>query len=172
MSWDKVQKRIGALIENGRYLNPSEMAYTAQYERVQLARGITSFYSSDPNGQRHISPYDRSYDEALKQILHALEIPEKSAAMYEDMVKIFALVSPEERNYNLMQRAIDNMAAYQRGEYSLFTPLPVETLEAQRQKKETEKKPGTEKGAEAAWRTGSDREGTGEKAAPKGKGRI
>ncbi len=145
MSWDKVQKRIGALIENGRYLNPSEVAYTAQYERVQLARGITSFYSSDPNGQRHISPYDQSYNEAQKQILHALEIPEKSAAMYEDMVKIFALVSPEERNYNLMQRAIDNMAAYQRGEYSLFTPLPAETLEAQRQKKETEKKPGTKK---------------------------
>ncbi len=136
LNWDKVQKRIGKLIDNGRYLNPKELAYTAQYERIQLARSLVSFYSCDPNRQTAISPYDQSYSKAEKQIREALDSPEKSTAMYEDMVKRFALVSPEERNYPRMQRALNDMGAYQRGEYSLFTPLSAEVLQAQRQRKE------------------------------------
>lgn len=140
LSWDKVQKRIGKLINEGKYLNSKEMAYTAQYERVQLARNIVTFYSCAPNRQTDISPYDQSYSQAEKQILQALGNPEKSAKMYEDMVKRSALVSPDERNYHLMQRAMDDMGAYQRGGYSLFTPLPEEILKAQRQKKDAPKK--------------------------------
>ncbi|WP_331477036.1 helicase-related protein [Blautia sp.] len=147
LNWDKVQKRIGQLIESGRYLTPKEMAYTAQYEKIQLARNIVTFYSCDPNRETDISPYDRSYDEAQKKILTALGDPEKSAAMYEDMAKRFALVQPDERNYHLMQRAMDNMGAYQRGEYSLFTPLSAETLQEQRQKKKEAEKPSAKKEA-------------------------
>ncbi|MDE6901249.1 MAG: hypothetical protein K2P22_00710, partial [Lachnospiraceae bacterium] len=145
LNWDKVQKRIGKLIDNGRYLNPKELAYTARYERIQLARSVVSFYSCDPNRQADISPYDRSYEEAQKEILAVLGDPEKSAVMYEDMAKRFALVSPDERNHSLMQRAMDNMGAYQRGEYSLFTPLSAETLQAQRQKREELKKTSPKK---------------------------
>ncbi len=147
LNWDKVQKRIGQLIESGRYLTPKEMAYTAQYEKIQLARNIVTFYSCDPNRETDISPYDRSYDEAQKKILTSLGDPEKSAAMYEDMAKRFALVQPDERNYHLMQRAVDNMSAYQRGEYSLFTPLSAEALQEQRQKKKEVEKPSAKKEA-------------------------
>ena len=147
LNWDKVQKRIGQLIESGRYLTPKEMAYTAQYEKIQLARNIVTFYSCDPNRETDISPYDRSYDEAQKKILTSLGDPEKSAAMYEDMAKRFALVQPDERNYHLMPRAVDNMSAYQRGEYSLFTPLSAEALQEQRQKKKEVEKPSAKKEA-------------------------
>ncbi len=147
LNWEKVQKRIGQLIDNGKYLTPKEMAYTTQYEKIQLARNIVTFYSCDPNRETDISPYDRSYDEAHGQILTVLEHPERSAAMYEDMVKRFALVSPDMRNYHLMQRAMDNMGAYQRGEYSLFTPLSAETLQEQRQKKKEAEKSSAKKEA-------------------------
>ena len=145
LNWNKVQKRIGQLIASGRYLTSKELAYTAQYEKIQLARNIVTFYSCLPGLGAHLSPFDRSYDEAQKQILTALGDPEESAAMYEDMAKRFALVAPDERNYHLMQRAIDNMGAYQRGEYSLFTPLSAEVLQEQRQKKETTKKSSPQK---------------------------
>ena len=141
---EKVQKRIGQLIENGRYLTPEELAYTPQYERLQLARSIVSFYINDPNRQAVISPYDQSYEEAKEQILAALGDPEKSAAMYEDMAKRFALVSPKERSYGSMQKALDDLGAYQRGEYSLFTPFSAETLQAQRQKKSERSSPKKE----------------------------
>ena len=69
-----------------------------------------------------------------------------SAALYEDMLESFATVTPEEsRSYGIMQRAIEDMGAYQRGEYSLFTPLPEETLRAERQKREAAKKEAKEK---------------------------
>ena len=147
LNWDKVQKRIGQLVDSGRYLTSKEMTYTAQYEKIQLARNIVTFYSCDPNRETDISPYDRSYDEAQKKILTALGDPEKSAAMYEDIIKRFALVQPDERNYHLMQRAVDNMGAYQRGEYSLFTPLSAETLQEQRQKKKEAEKSSAKKEA-------------------------
>lgn len=144
LNWNKVQKRIGHLIENGRYLTPEELAYTPQYERLQLARSIVSFYINDPNQQAIISPYDRSYEEAKEQILAALGDPEKSAAMYEDMAKRFVLVSPEKRGYGSMQKALDDLGAYQRDEYSLFTPLSAEALQAQRQKKAEQSSPQKE----------------------------
>ena len=144
LNWDKVQKRIGKLIEDGRYLNPEELAYTTQYEKIQLARSVRSFYFCDPNRQEHLSPYDRTFDEAEKQILTVLDDPERCTAMYEDMVKAFAVATPDVRGYGTMQKALEDMGAFQRGEYSLFTPLSAEILQAQRQKKqeakETDKK--------------------------------
>ncbi len=49
MNWNQVQKRIGELIDTGRYLNPKEMAYTSEYEKIQLARSIYAFYYYCPN---------------------------------------------------------------------------------------------------------------------------
>ena len=146
MNWNQVQKRIGELIDTGRYLNPKEMAYTSEYEKIQLARSIYAFYYYCPNTPNPGNSPEWDVNAAERDFKPMLDEPKYSAALYEDMVESFATVTPEEsRSYSIMQKAIEDMGAYQRGEYSLFTPLPEETLRAERQKREAAKKEAKEK---------------------------
>lgn len=140
LNWNQTQKRIGELIEAGRYLNPAELAYMPEYEKMQLARSIHTFYYCNPNDADRTYPHGWDFDAAKRDIRPLLDDPDKSAALYADMVKVFAVLTPDELNYSTMQKALDDMAAYQRGEYSLFTPLPEGTLQAERQKKQAAKK--------------------------------
>ena len=145
MNWNQVQKRIGELIDAGRYLNPEEMAYTSEYEKIRLARSIYAFYYYCPGTPKPGNSREWDVDAAERDFKPMLDDEKYSAALYEDMLESFATVAPEDtRSYGIMQRAIEEMGAYQRGEYSLFTPLPEETLRAQRQKREAEKKEGRE----------------------------
>ena len=145
MNWNQVQKRIGELIDAGRYLNPKEMAYTSEYEKIRLARSIYAFYYYCPGTPKPGNSREWDVDAAERDFKPMLDDEKYSAALYEDMLESFATVAPEDtRSYGIMQRAIEEMGAYQRGEYSLFTPLPEETLRAQRQKREAEKKEGRE----------------------------
>ena len=146
MNWNQVQKRIGELIDTGRYLNPKEMAYTSEYEKIQLARSIYAFYYYCPNTPNPGNSAEWDVNAAERDFKPMLDEPKYSAALYEDMVESFATVTPDEsRSYSIMQKAIKDMGAYQRGEYSLFTPLPEETLRAERQKREAAKKEAKEK---------------------------
>ena len=146
MNWNQAQKRIGELIDAGRYLNPKEMAYTSEYEKIRLARSIYAFYFYCPNTPNPSNSIEWDVDAAERDFKPMLDDPKISAALYEDMLESFATVTPEEsRSYGIMQRAIEDMGAYQRGEYSLFTPLPEETLRAERQKREAAKKEAKEK---------------------------
>ena len=146
MNWNQVQERIGELINAGRYLSPKEMAYTSEYEKIQLARSIYAFYYYCPNTPNPSNSATWDVDAAERDFKPMLDDAKLSAALYEDMVESFAAVAPgESRSYGIMQRAIEDMGAYQRGEYSLFTPLPEETLRAERQKQEAAKKEAKEK---------------------------
>lgn len=146
MNWNQAQKRIGELIDAGRYLNPKEMAYTSEYEKIRLARSIYAFYFYCPGTPNPSNSIEWDVDAAERDFKPMLDDPKISAALYEDMLESFATVTPEEsRSYGIMQRAIEDMGAYQRGEYSLFTPLPEETLRAERQKREAAKKEAKEK---------------------------
>ncbi len=146
MNWNQVQKRLGELIDTGRYLNPEEMAYTSEYEKLQLARSIYAFYYYCPNTPNPGKSVLWDVDAAERDFKPMLDDVKLSAALYEDMVESFAAVVPEEsRSYGIMQRAVEDMGAYQRGEYFLFTPLPEKTLRAERQKQELEKKEAKEK---------------------------
>ncbi len=146
MNWNQAQKRIGELIESGKYLSPKEMAYTSEYEKIQLARSIYAFYYYCPNTPNPNNSPEWDVNAAERDFKPMLDDEKLSAALYEDMVESFAAVTPDEsRDYGIMQRAIEEMGAYQRGEYSLFTPLPEETLRAQRQEREAAKKDAKEK---------------------------
>ena len=140
LNWNQTQKRIGELIDTGRYLNPAERAYMPEYEKMQLARSIYTFYYCNPNDAERTYPHEWDFKAAERDIRPLLDDPEKSAALYADMVKVFAVLTPDDLNYSTMQKALDDMAAYQRGEYSLFTPLPEEALQGERQKKQAAKK--------------------------------
>ena len=140
----QAQRRNGELTDAGRFLNPKEMA-SSEYEKIRLARSIYAFYYYCPNTPNPGNSHEWDEDAPERDFKPMLEDKKLSAALYEDMLESFAAVTPEESHgYGIMRRAIEEMGAYQRGEYSLFTPLPEETLRAGRQKREAAKTEGKE----------------------------
>ena len=139
LNWNQAQKRVRAMIDNGRYLNEQERAYLPTYEKLILARKIYAFQYYNPNDPNRTYPHEWDFEAAKRDILPLLNAPEKSAALYEDMVKTMAAVSPDDRAYASMEPALKDMGAFVRGEYSLFTPLPEAVLEAERQQKQAAK---------------------------------
>ena len=136
LNWNQVQKRIRQLIDEGRFLSEQDRKNMTRYERLQLARRIYSFQYNNPNNVNRTYPHKWDTDAAEKQILPILDDPEKSAALYDEMVKAMAAVSPDDRAYAIMEPAMRDMATYIRGEYSLFTPLSDDALQAERQERE------------------------------------
>ena len=141
----QAQKRNGELTDAGRFLNPKEMA-SSEYEKIRLARSIYAFYYYCPNTPNPNNSREWDVDAAERDFKPMLEDKKLSAALYEDMLESFATVTPEDtRSYGIMQRAIEEMGAYQRGEYSLFTPLPEEAMGREGQKREAVRKEAKEK---------------------------
>ena len=139
LNWNQVQKRIRELMDAGQYLSRREAAHLPEYEKLQLAQEIYAFQYSSPNDPGRTYPHEWDFTAGGKQIRPLLDDPEKCAALYGEMVQTMAAVPPDYRHYDSMKRALDDMAAYQRGEYSLFTPLPEYALESERQKKQEAK---------------------------------
>ena len=139
LNWNQVQKRIRELMDAGQYLSRREAAHLPEYEKLQLVQEIYAFQYSSPNDPGRTYPHEWGFTAGGKQIRPLLDDPEKCAALYREMVQTMAAVPPDYRHYDTMKRALDDMAAYQRGEYSLFTPLPEYALESERQKKQEAK---------------------------------
>lgn len=139
LNWNQVQKRIRELMDAGQYLSRREAAHLPEYEKLQLAQEIYAFQYSSPNDPGRTYPHEWDFTAGGKQIRPLLDDLEKCAALYGEMVQTMAAVPPDYRHYDSMKRALDDMAAYQRGEYSLFTPLPEYALESERQKKQEAK---------------------------------
>ena len=154
LNWNQVQKRIRELMDSGRYLNSRELAYLPEYEKIQLAREIYAFQYYNPNDTERTYPHEWDFSAAEKSIRPLLDDAEKSAAFYRDMVKAMASVPTDHRHYQTMERALDKMAAFLRGEYSLFTPLPEAALQAERREKQESEKNARPEARESA---GSDR---------------
>lgn len=147
LDWKEVEERVRRLINAGKYLSPEELAYTPVYEKKQLALQIYGFYFHDPNAPRK---GERTWDaeKAERDYLPILNDAKYRMILYEDMVETFAAVQPEEgENYRVMKAAMENMGAFIRGEYSLFTPLPEAVPQKQRVEREAAKK--TQKGKSA-----------------------
>lgn len=137
MNWNQVQKRIRELIDAGTYLSAKEQANTTDYEKVQLARKLYAFFYYDP---RMKQTKEWNINVAERDFKPLLESPKYCKILYEDMVEAFALISPKDgHTYQIMKDAIETMEAYQRGEYSLFTPLSKDALQMKYVEPETEK---------------------------------
>ncbi|MBP5717474.1 MAG: hypothetical protein J6X53_00635, partial [Abditibacteriota bacterium] len=141
LNWTQVEKRVRGMIEENRFLSEQDRAEMPRFERLQLAYSINSFLYYAPKEQNERLTVTHSIDSshAEKVILPMLENPEQSAAIYRDMQRIMESVDPGARNYDFMSETMRDMEAYQKGEYSLFTPLPESVLEAEREKRKAEK---------------------------------
>ena len=138
LNWNQVQKRIRELMGAGRYLNEQEKAYLPEYEKIQIARSVYAFNYYNPNEPGRTYPHQWDFSGA-KEIRPLLDDPAQVDDLFNRMLSDFAPLSPDTPHYDVMQRAIRDLAAYQRGEYSLFTPLSESELQAERAQKQAAK---------------------------------
>ena len=65
LKWNAVEKRVSAMIAQGRFLSDEDRAAMPQYEKHQLAQSIRTFFENVPQEQPHPYPYGFDYWDAV-----------------------------------------------------------------------------------------------------------
>ena len=132
LPWNKVEKRIGELIRQGRYMTEKELEYIPTYEKEMLTRDIYHFFSGVPREQPHPYPAGFDFYEAIKVIQPQLDEPEKVESIYQMMLPVWEATAQDDREYKWRKRGFENMAAFRNGTFSLFgekkEPKPISAI--------------------------------------------
>ena len=136
LSWSKVEKRIGTLIRQGRYMTDEELAYIPTYEKHELARDICTFFDNVPIEQPRPFPVGFDFYDKVKVVQSQLDAPAKVEEIYQMMVPVWESTAQDDRDYPWRKTAFENLCAFREGTFSLFgekkepveisTPLPEE----------------------------------------------
>ena len=120
LKWNAVEKRVSAMIAQGRFLSDDDRAAMPQYEKHQLAQNIRTFFENVPQEQPHPYPYGFDYWDAIKLIEPQLDDPACVEEIYQMMVPVWEATPQDDRMYALRQRAFENLTAYRQGTFTLF----------------------------------------------------
>ena len=120
LKWNAVEKRVSAMIAQGRFLSDEDRAAMPQYEKHQLAQSIRTFFENVPQEQPHPYPYGFDYWDAVKLIEPQLDDPARVEEIYQMMVPVWEATPQDDRMYALRQRAFENLTAYRQGTFTLF----------------------------------------------------
>lgn len=120
LKWPAVEKRVSAMIAQGRFLTDEDRAAMPQYERHQLARNIRTFFENVPQEQPHPYPFGFDYWDAVKLIEPQLDDPARVEEIYQMMVPIWEATPQDDRMYILRQQAFENLTAFRQGTFTLF----------------------------------------------------
>lgn len=120
LKWPAVEKRVSAMIVQGRFLTDEDRAAMPQYEKHQLARNIRTFFENVPQEQPHPYPFGFDYWDAVKLIEPQLDDPARVEEIYQMMVPIWEATPQDDRMYTLRQQAFENLAAFRQGTFTLF----------------------------------------------------
>ena len=120
LKWNAVEKRVSAMIAQGRFLTDEDRAAMPQYEKHQLARNIRTFFENVPQEQPHPYPFGFDYWDAVKLIEPQLEDPARVEEIYQMMVPIWEATPQDDRMYALRQQAFENLTAFRQGTFTLF----------------------------------------------------
>ena len=133
-NWTKVRQRIETLIEQNRFLSQTDREHIPEYERKQIAASIVVAYRDAPEG--YIRPYNGDpiahYSENVASVQKLLRDPVQVRAIANELSLLTERTSPDDRHYEDRQNAVQQLAAYRAGEFSLFgekrepIPEPVE----------------------------------------------
>lgn len=123
LKWNAVAKRIGELIDVGRYLSKRELEGIPDYERRVLAGEIYHFYYNRPENVMRPYPAGTDYYEAVKLLIPQLKEPERVTELVSQMSEILADTADFDKRYDSMQKAYQDVLDYQHGRYSLTTPI-------------------------------------------------
>ena len=120
LKWNAVEKRVSAMIAQGRFLSDDDRAAMPQYEKHQLAQNIRAFFENIPQEQAYPYPYGFDYWDAVKLIEPQLDDPARVEEIYQMMVPVWEATPQDDRMYALRQRAFENLTAYRQGTFTLF----------------------------------------------------
>ena len=120
LKWNAVEKRVSAMIAQGRFLSDEDRAAMPQYEKHQLAQNIRAFFENVPQEQAHPYPYGFDYWDAVKLIEPQLDDPARVEEIYQMMAPVWEATPQDGRMYDLRQRAFENLTAYRQGAFTLF----------------------------------------------------
>ena len=120
LKWNAVEKRVSAMIAQGRFLSDEDRAAMPQYEKHQLAQNIRTFFENVPQEQPHPYPYGFDYWEGVKLIEPQLDDPARVEEIYQMMLPVWEATPQDDRMYALRKRAFDNLTAYRQGTFTLF----------------------------------------------------
>ena len=120
LKWNAVEKRVSAMIAQGRFLSDEDRAAMPQYEKHQLAQNIRAFFENVPQEQARPYPYGFDYWDAVKLIEPQLDDPARVEEIYQMMVPVWEATPQDGRMYDLRQRAFENLTAYRQGAFTLF----------------------------------------------------
>lgn len=120
LKWPAVEKRVSAMIAQGRFLTDEDRAAMPQYEKHQLARNIRAFFENVPQEQPHPYPFGFDYWDGVKLIEPQLDDPARVEEIYQMMVPIWEATPQDDRMYTLRQQAFENLTAFRQGTFTLF----------------------------------------------------
>ena len=120
LKWNAVEKRVSAMIAQGRFLTDEDRAAMPQYEKHQLARNIRTFFENVPQEQPHPYPFGFDYWDAVKLIEPQLDDPARVKEIYQMMVPVWEATPQDDRMYALRQQAFENLTAFRQGTFTLF----------------------------------------------------
>ena len=120
LKWNAVEKRVSAMIGQGRFLSEEDRAAMPQYEKHQLARNIRTFFENVPQEQPHPYPFGFDYWDAVKLIEPQLDDPARVEEIYQMMVPVWEATPQDDRMYKWRQTAFENLSAFRQGTFTLF----------------------------------------------------
>ena len=120
LKWNAVEKRVSAMIAQGRFLTDEDRAAMPQYEKHQLARNIRAFFENVPQEQPHPYPFGFDHWDAVKLIEPQLDDPARVEEIYQMMVPIWEATPQDDRRYDLRRQAFENLTAFRQGTFTLF----------------------------------------------------
>ena len=120
LKWNAVEKRVSAMIAQGRFLTDEDRAAMPQYEKHQLARNIRTFFENVPQEQPHPYHFGFDYWDAVKVIEPQLDDPARVEEIYQMMVPVWEATPQDDRMYALRQQAFENLTAFRQGTFTLF----------------------------------------------------
>ena len=120
LKWNAVEKRVSAMISQGRFLSEEDRAAMPQYEKHQLARNIRTFFENVPQEQPHPYPFGFDYWDAVKLIEPQLDDPARVEEIYQMMVPVWEATPQDDRMYERRKTGFENLTAFRQGTFTLF----------------------------------------------------
>ena len=120
LKWNAVEKRVSAMIAQGRFLSEDDRAAMPQYEKHQLARNIHTFFENVPQEQPHPYPFGFDYWDAVKLIEPQLDDPARVEEIYQMMAPVWEATPQDDRMYERRKTGFENLSAFRQGTFTLF----------------------------------------------------
>ena len=120
LKWNAVEKRVSAMISQGRFLSEEDRAAMPQYEKHQLARNIRTFFENVPQEQPHPYPFGFDYWDAVKLIEPQLDDPARVEEIYQMMAPVWEATPQDDRMYERRKTGFENLSAFRQGTFTLF----------------------------------------------------